>query len=318
MKKLTGVLLFICITIFVQAQEKPFFRAYFLNRYLLNPAVSGSQNCSVLHFTDHHQWIGVENAPSSQTVSFQTSFDSYANNKHGLGGIVYNDINGPHKKTGFQFSYSHHILLDDRTKSRISFGVSASGYQYAFDASMLNPRNPDPILGGGESVFMPNANAGIYFYSKKLFAGISGANLVPEVVSVQNAAIQPDMDRIYTVISGYRFNTSRFMNIQPSLAIITDDNFEKNIHLNSKFNFKSFWMGLTYRHNLSSELETQASAIVAAGINIKQFFVAYAHSFGLGKTQPGQFSSAYIKLGYRFCKDDKTGSSNIDQCPAYW
>ena len=42
------------------------------NVYLVHPAAAGIGNCGKIRFTYRQQWVGVEDAPSLQTLSFHS------------------------------------------------------------------------------------------------------------------------------------------------------------------------------------------------------------------------------------------------------
>ena len=45
------------------------------NYYLIHPSMAGAANCSKLRVTGRQQWFGQQDAPSLQTMSFNTSLD---------------------------------------------------------------------------------------------------------------------------------------------------------------------------------------------------------------------------------------------------
>lgn len=314
-------ILFLVASLAASSQEKPFFREHFLNRYLLNPAVAGIGDCTMAHLTDHHQWLDVQNAPMSQTLSLHGSTPGNNQTKHGFGGILYNDMNGAHRKTGGQFTYAYHVMLNERQESYLSFGVSAALYQYALDETSFQPyNNGDPLLSGSmQKTIMPNANAGVYYNSKTLFGGISAANLLPQGVVMQEEYLQPELKPVYAVIGGYRFGSDQTgMALEPSAAFILKENFEKNININARVLFPFMWLGLAYNHNLDSQIETHASVTPILGININNFFIAYAHEIGLGEMQSVHYGSPFVKIGMRFCNKGTSASDGAAACPAYW
>lgn len=301
------------------SQEKPFFREHFLNRFLLNPAVAGSNSCTLAHLTDHHQWLDVQNAPMSQTLSVQGNIQTPTNSKHGWGVVLYNDLNGAHQKMGGQLSYAYHVMFDDMNNSYLSFGVSATIYQYGLNESKLNPYNTDPIITGAfQKTIMPNANAGIYYYSNTIFGGISAANLLPQGIVVQEDYLQPEMQPIYSALAGYRFGSDQHgAAFEPSLAFILKDNFEKNINVNARLLLPFMWFGVSYRHNLDSQIEFDAAIRPIIGINLNNFFIAYAHEISLNSLQSVHYGSPFLKLGIRICNNKKSVKGPVS-CPAYW
>lgn len=311
--------LFVALHLAASGQEKPFFREHFLNRYLLNPAVAGSGSCTLAHLTDHHQWLDVQNAPMSQTLSAHGFFPATSASKHGWGTILYNDMNGPHQKIGGQVSYAYHVMLSKRNEAYLSFGISATLYQFGLNEGKLDPYNKDPLISGAmKTTIMPNANAGIYYYDKRLFGGVSAANLVPQGVVVDEEYLQPEQKPIYAALAGYRFGDDKHGTaFEPSLAFILKENFEKNFNINARMLLPHLWFGVSYRHNLDSQLNFDAAVRPIIGVNLNNFFIAYAHEIGLGQLQSVHYGSPFVKLGLRIC-NEKSAKDGAPACPAYW
>ncbi|MFA6780388.1 MAG: type IX secretion system membrane protein PorP/SprF, partial [Paludibacteraceae bacterium] len=72
------------------AQEEIVYDQYHFNYYLVNPAVAGAERCSHLMLTGKFQWVGMDDAPMTQSLSFRTRVLKNV----GLGAYVYNDKNG--------------------------------------------------------------------------------------------------------------------------------------------------------------------------------------------------------------------------------
>ena len=74
----------------VHAQDDIVCDQYHFNYYLVNPAVAGAERCSHLMLTGKFQWLGVEDHPMTQTLSFRTRVLKNV----GIGVYAYNDKNG--------------------------------------------------------------------------------------------------------------------------------------------------------------------------------------------------------------------------------
>ncbi|MBP5458146.1 MAG: type IX secretion system membrane protein PorP/SprF, partial [Paludibacteraceae bacterium] len=53
------------------AQDEIVYDQYHFNYYLVNPAVAGAERCSHLMLTGKFQWMGMDDAPMTQTLSFR-------------------------------------------------------------------------------------------------------------------------------------------------------------------------------------------------------------------------------------------------------
>ena len=55
------------------AQQLPQFSQYMYNMISINPAYAGSREVMVVNLLNRNQWIGVEGAPITQTLSAHSS-----------------------------------------------------------------------------------------------------------------------------------------------------------------------------------------------------------------------------------------------------
>ncbi len=67
------------------AQEEIVCDQYHFNYYLVDPAVAGAERCHHLMLTGKFQWVGMEDAPRVQTLSFRTRIIKNI----GLGAYIY-------------------------------------------------------------------------------------------------------------------------------------------------------------------------------------------------------------------------------------
>jgi type IX secretion system PorP/SprF family membrane protein len=91
MKKLIFVI-FTGITIASTAQQLPLYSQYMMNAFLLNPAIAGSVDYFPVRLTARQQWVGINDAPSTQALSAHYLFEYQ---KLGVGGYIFNDQFGP-------------------------------------------------------------------------------------------------------------------------------------------------------------------------------------------------------------------------------
>lgn len=175
-------LVLICITVFaltslkLSAQQDPQFTHYMYNTLSVNPAYAGSRdvlNISALH---RQQWIGLDGAPTTQTVFIHSPLK---NRKMGLGFSVVNDRIGPINQTFFYGDYSYTVRLTQKLK--LSFGVKAgvNWFQPKL-AELTTIQANDPSFVGStlQSTVKPNFGAGIYLHHENWYVGASAPRLV--------------------------------------------------------------------------------------------------------------------------------------------
>jgi type IX secretion system PorP/SprF family membrane protein len=117
-KKVLFILAAVLMTANLDAQQLPIYSQYIFNKYLINPAVAGSDGYTSINLTTRQQWTGYQGAPQTYSLSFngrllkqkylirQNLFDKkifkpHTEGKVGLGATIYSDINGLVRRTGF-------------------------------------------------------------------------------------------------------------------------------------------------------------------------------------------------------------------------
>ena len=133
--------------------------SFFLNKYLLNPGATGTEDYWEGQLTNRLQWVGITEAPRTHVLSANGPLH---NDKMGLGGKIFSDVTGPTRRTGFSFSYGYKIRVSETMK--LGMGLSFGGLQYMTDASQITIENPGDVAlsAGTQSVFVPDAGFGLH------------------------------------------------------------------------------------------------------------------------------------------------------------
>ena len=127
------------------AQQLPQFSQYMYNMISVNPAYAGSREIMVLNILNRNQWVGVQGAPVTQTLSAHTSIP---NSKLGVGASIINDNLG-YEHTTYAFAdVSYRLDLDYYDEYKLTFGLKAGFRKYSLDEELLNDpaQNGDPFL----------------------------------------------------------------------------------------------------------------------------------------------------------------------------
>jgi type IX secretion system PorP/SprF family membrane protein len=273
------------------SQQTPVYSQYMLNGFLLNPAVAGSEGYSALNLTVREQWVGFQDGPATYALSFQTRLlrqshiaqqkqvkrrtkSPFRGGAVGLGGYVFNHRNGAVDRTGLRMTYAYHIELEE---SKLSFGLSLVGYQYRVDKERIQLEYPDDELWLGlrQSVFIPDADAGVYYSAKNYWAGFSADQLFESALKFGDTGYDPlVMERNYHLMGGYDFEINETMILSPSahLKVAESKKFQADITARLFYD-QSYWGGLTYR--------TGQAIIVMAGLSVDRLVFGYAFDIGL-------------------------------------
>ncbi len=283
------------------SQQSPQYSQYMLNGFLMNPAIAGSEGYTSINLTVREQWVGLQGGPATYALSFQTRMMKKSHisrsssvrkrrktnargGKVGLGGYVFNHRNGATERIGMKGTYAYHIRL---ANSQLSFGLSLVGYQFKLDDDKIRLEVDGDSFweGAHKSVFIPDADAGVYFATRDLWIGLSVDQMFQSVLKFGDAGYdQFEMERNYYLMGGYDFDIHRDLVFSPSTLVKMADNGTWQANLSGKFYFQqSYWAGLTYR--------TGHSIIVLAGVSVDRFIFGYAFDIGLNSIMKHSFGT---------------------------
>jgi len=271
MKKIILIKLFFIFSIKVFSQQQPLYSQYMLNSFLINPALAGTDETSPLKLTLRQQWLGIEDAPSTQALSYHTTIKNLDN--CGLGTFLYRDRFGPVSQTGLHGVFSYHLKISSNTN--LSFGLSMSGFQYVIDETGLNIINPDDpsIIGKKETCWVPDANTGLYLKNPLFYIGISSTQLIQKKFDSQTLNMG-QMVRHYYLTSGYNWVLNDDYILIPSVLFKGTDYTPLQIDLNAQlFYKKSISLAFSYRHKDAS--------VVMLGLKKDRFLFGYAFDYTL-------------------------------------
>jgi type IX secretion system PorP/SprF family membrane protein len=284
-----------------EAQQVPLYSQYLLNGFLLNPAVAGSEGYTAVNLTAREQWIGFRDGPGTYALSFQTRVlkKSYISRQSsvkrrqrsgsrsgnvGLGGYLFNDRNGAVERIGLKGTYAYHINL---AQSQLSFGLSLVAYQFRLDDDLINLEDPGDALwlGADKSVFIPDADFGVYYTGRQYWAGFSVDQMFESVLKIGDAGYDRyKMERNYYLMGGYDFEVRRDITVTPSTLVKFAENGKMQADITGKLIYQqSYWGGLTYR--------TGHAVIVMAGVSVDKLIFGYAFDFGFNSIMKHSYGS---------------------------
>jgi type IX secretion system PorP/SprF family membrane protein len=246
-----------------------------------------------LTIDNRYQWVGLEGAPRTLTFSAHTPL---RNRKIGLGVFLFSDRLGPLHNYGFMGIYAYKIELG---KGMLSFGLQAGLKHIKIDWSKSTVKDEgDPIwINQPQTKPRPDADIGIYYSSKRFYAGISSKNLF------ENTFVSKDLDYedfVYTtlarhifVVSGYALTISDNFVLRPSVLLKYTANAPVNIDINgSVFIHNTLWLGLSYRsHN--------NALVFMAEIDLRNNFrIGYSYDTYLNVLKSTYQGSHEVMIGY--------------------
>ncbi len=298
----------------VTGQQFPMYSQYVMNGFLLNPSYAGSDFYTTFGLTVREQWLGIPEAPSTYAASFQTRIlnDSYITKsttvrkkidrptkggRVGLGGYIFSDHNGIMHRTGFQFAYAYHLPIED--EKQLSFGLSLSAYQYFVDinGAVIEDENDEFLANYDQVVYIPDANFGVSYTTRRFFAGFAMTNLFRGSLMIGNGAENGSSQLgHYFLTGGVKFYPgSTDWIIEPSMMLKASDMLAKSIQLDltARVYYKEdYWLGVSYR--------TNDAVVLLGGVKVDRFYLGYAFDFTLSDIRSYTYGTHELTVLARF------------------
>jgi type IX secretion system PorP/SprF family membrane protein len=316
MKRLVYILFFVIIGQVSFAQQLPLYSQYIYNKFLINPAVAGSDGYTSVDLTTRKQWLGLSKSPETFSFSIQTRFlkhghivkQSKTNKtvfrpqndaKVGLGASFFGYQSGLIQRTGFQVSYAYHIWLQRMTQ--LSLGLSFTGTFFRINEKELSLEDlNDPLLNDNlrRGIFIPDASAGIYLLNHKYNVGLSVNQLFGASAKLGNNAYSNyTLYRHYYLFGSYSFDRGKNIELRPAVLIMISEEQRPVVNplvefgLNIVYN-QSFWAGLSYR--------TSGAIIANVGLKRSNVYMGYSFDFSLQEIQKMTYGTHEIHVAWKF------------------
>jgi len=293
-KKYLVITVLASIALKADAQQTIQLSQYMFNGLALNPAYAGYKGDWTLNASSRIQWVGINDAPQTETLSADGLLNSNDQNV-GVGVIATVDKLGPESNSSFYANYAYRLQLDNLDTRRLCFGIGVGFSDYSLDGSKLVAIDEGDtyIPAGTESKITPDFRFGAYYYSPNFYAGASVFNLASGAFNslTDNPEIIKPVPTLY-VTAGGLVPLSPDIDLKPSAMIEEDFKGPTNLDLTTYLAFsRRFWIGGSYRFGITawnSNLQSNLNEEDAAAA-IVQFYVSdnvrigYAYDFTTSK-----------------------------------
>lgn len=297
MKRIIIMTLMVALIKTAFGQQEIMISQYMFNGLVLNPAYAGSHpyfGATILH---RSQWVGFEGAPTTQTFAIDGPI---ANRRLGIGLNFSNDKIGITSQQDIGVNFAAKVTTGT---GRLAAGIRVGGAFYSAKLSdlVVFDENDPAHSGNIQSQFIPKIGAGLYYYERKWFVGVS----MPVIYALDdnirpNVTVNERFFKTHTYLNaGYVFEPSSILAIKPSVLV----KYQGESPLQADFNcnvlfFNKFWLGAGYR--------TGDAMVVMAEWNITEMF-RLGYAYDLTTTSIGNYStgSHEVMLGVDFGKDVK-------------
>jgi len=273
----------------------PVYSQYLQNGLVINPAYTGTRGALSGFLSYRQQWLGTPGAPVLQSGSLHAPF---RNDKVALGLLAPFMQYGYTKTTSLYSSYAYHIRM---RKGRLSFGLMGGVDVSNSDFSDIQTLKPDEVFTKNDDPYiLPNAGAGIYYYSNRFFAGLA----VPQFLSYKKTVANSvqayhnfnDYDFIFS--GGGLITFTDFFRFKPSVLLhYSLDKAEqiKQFDINGNFILADVvWFGGSWRTN-----EEVVVGILQLQLS-PQFMLGFSYDYPVGRMSTYSIGSAEFALRYEF------------------
>jgi len=211
------------------AQLNPLSTQYFINEYLINPALAGKDKGATVQGTYRKQWSGIPGAPVTQNITADFGFQ-----RVGLGLNINNESAGLLRQTRAIASYAYHLPIDSG-KHQLHFGLSLGLMNQRLENTAING-NPDDIAVGdynGQRSYI-DGDFGIAYTSGSLNMQLA----VPNMKNFFNRDMRnvADIVTFYSAVS-YLFDVYEQITLEPKLAYMGIRNFKNRVDLGMQVSF---------------------------------------------------------------------------------
>jgi type IX secretion system PorP/SprF family membrane protein len=254
----------------IQAQQEAQFTQYMYNTVVINPAYAGTRNVLSINGIHRAQWIGLEGAPKTQTLSIHSPMGE----RIGMGINILQDEIGPSTETYTNVDFSYTLPIDGKG-TNFSFGMKAGFYSLNVDFNKLLIYNPTDatIQNNNISRTSPTIGVGGYLYSDKWYIGLSTPNIL-KTDHYTNSSISKASQEAHTyLIAGVVFDINPDLKFKPAtlFKMVKGAPLSMDISANFLIN-KRFTLGTSYR------LDAAVGAL--AGFQVSdQLMLGYAYDY---------------------------------------
>lgn len=321
------LILLISISAVAFGQQMPQFSQYLRNQYMVNPGAAGVYDFVDITLGGRMQWAGLENAPMSSYLYVSSTLSKKSHTrfnpalrtsngpirnpeiktgklKHALGGMIVADQYGAFRQLKGALTYAIHIPVAQNYNLSFGANVGVSNRAFLKDrAQTLNMMSPTlgytdntyDSYAQGASLNTMDVGAGIYFYSKELFIGLSAEQLTRDFVSFGNGTANYDPTTHMNFTAGYKFPLSNNLTLMPSILVKYMYPAPISLDGSLQLEYKEWlWFALSYRQGIGGFSNPDAF-IAMAGLNISDRF-KFGYSFDYSISEFNQYSAGGHEL----------------------
>lgn len=276
------------------AQQDIQFTQFANNKIFYNPGVAGAGDAICLNAAHRSQWVGFDNAPTTQNFSANIPINFLHG---GLGLNVTNDMIGFFQDITAGVGYAYQM---DMAGGTLGLGLRVDFRNKNVTSGVWAPPqtlNDPSLVGIGRSSMATDLNFGAHYQNESFYVGLSSTRLLEarDILTSQSGAFNAEIrgQRHYYLMSGYNIDLGTGLVLQPA-AMIKTDFVTTQLDLNAAAVYNNqIWGGVTYR-------VYDALAIMAGYQINKDLRATYSYDLTTSSLRNSSSGSHEIMLNYCF------------------
>lgn len=271
MKRQYLIVIFVSICLAAGAQQQASYTQYMFNGMVINPGYIGSHDALSFSLVGRWQWLGMEGAPNTQTLSVHSPIRS---KNMGVGLQVSRDEIAVTTSSTVMGGYAYKISVGG---GFLSMGLQGGVQMYNANYSEAYTLSTDPTFQDSYSATRPNFGTGLFYYNSVFYAGFSIPELLNNKVESKGQSVLTQR-RHYFWSGGAVFALSPSVKMKPNFLIKAVDGAPLSVDYNLNFLLQEIlWLGVSYRAPES------VSFLVEFNVN-RRFRLGYAMDYILDAT----------------------------------
>ncbi len=274
------------------AQQNAQFTQYMFNGLAINPAYTGMDDALNLTFLNRSQWLSVDGAPVTQTLTAHTLFSK---SKLGIGLSLLNEKIGVHRNQKVTGSAAYHLSVSQ--KGVLSFGLQGGLNILDSNYGSLNSTSTtvDPQLANASiSQTYFNLGLGFYYRSPKFHIGFSLPDLIPQRFTVNDTASITWQKAQYFLFSKYTITLNDNLQLEPGVLVKYKPGLPLSYDLNACLVIKqALTLGVSFRKSESVDFLLKAQLT-------PQLQFGYSYDFVTGEVSSLSRGSHELMISYLF------------------
>ena len=218
--KIVAVIITLILPFKGKAQQDAQYTNYMYNTQMVQPAYVGSRGYTTITALARTQWVDLEGAPETTTISFDTPIGK--NDNMGIGASLFTDKIGPTAENRITIDYAFAINF---IWSKLTFGLKAGINEFEIDYTRLNIADDnDPLVQYNANKIQPRLGLGVYFNTEDYYLGISAPNILEtryyDEFNIENTSFSNVSNRIhYYGMAGYVFDLTPKIKVKPATMV---------------------------------------------------------------------------------------------------